>query len=153
MSVCRMTKRIAVLTAPTTSSPEGREQLGPGVEEVESFDENQIVMYTTKGTLVVRGETCTYGEAEPDGGDLKVEGDIDALTYEDGPREKGGLFPALPPRGRPLKFQSRPRPSRWRAPWRWGWRWACCTTCFAFCGCASPGGLWAASWTWCSGCW
>ena len=39
---------------------EGREQLTvSGVEEVESFDENTIVMSTVKGTLVVRGRTCT----------------------------------------------------------------------------------------------
>ena len=36
---------------------EEREQLAvSGVEEVESFDENTIVMYTSRGTLVVRGE-------------------------------------------------------------------------------------------------
>ena len=36
---------------------EEREQLSvSGVEEVESFDENTIVMYTSRGTLVVRGE-------------------------------------------------------------------------------------------------
>ena len=75
---------------------EGREQLSvSGVEEVESFDENQIVMYTTKGTLVVRGENLHNEKLSLDGGDLKVEGDIDALTYEDGPREKGGLFSRL----------------------------------------------------------
>ena len=39
---------------------EGREQLTvSGVEEVESFDENTIVMVTSKGTLVVRGRICT----------------------------------------------------------------------------------------------
>ena len=75
---------------------EEREQLSvSGVEEVESFDENQIVMYTTKGTLVVRGENLHIEKLSLDGGDLKVEGDIDALTYEDGPREKGGLFSRL----------------------------------------------------------
>ena len=75
---------------------EGREQLSvSGVEEVESFDENQIVMYTTKGTLVVRGENLHIEKLSLDGGDLKVEGDIDALTYEDGPRENGGLFSRL----------------------------------------------------------
>lgn len=39
---------------------EGREQLSvSGVEEVESFDENTIIMTTVKGTLVVRGRICT----------------------------------------------------------------------------------------------
>ena len=36
---------------------EGRASLSvSGVEEVESFDENAIVMRTAQGTLVVRGE-------------------------------------------------------------------------------------------------
>ena len=36
---------------------EEREQLSvSGVEEVESFDESTIVMLTSRGTLVVRGE-------------------------------------------------------------------------------------------------
>ena len=76
---------------------EGREQLSvSGVEEVESFDENQIVMYTTKGTLVVRGENLHIEKLSLDGGDLKVEGDIDSLTYEDSGREKaGGLLARL----------------------------------------------------------
>ena len=39
---------------------EGREQLTvSGVEEVESFDENTIVMVTAKGTLVCGERTCT----------------------------------------------------------------------------------------------
>ena len=72
---------------------EGREQLTvTGVEEVESFDENTIVMYTSRGTLIVRGENLHIEKLSLDGGDLKVEGDIDSLTYEDGSREKGGGF-------------------------------------------------------------
>ncbi|WP_186565739.1 sporulation protein YabP [Lawsonibacter celer] len=75
---------------------EEREQLAvSGVEEVESFDENTIVMYTARGTLVVRGEGLHIERLSLDGGDLKVEGDIDSLTYEDDHREKGGLFARL----------------------------------------------------------
>ena len=75
---------------------EEREQLAvSGVEEVESFDENTIVMYTCKGTLVVRGDGLHIEKLSLDGGDLKVEGAIDALSYEDGGREKGGLFSRL----------------------------------------------------------
>ena len=76
---------------------EGREQLTvSGVEEVESFDENTIVMLTVKGTLVVRGEDLHIEKLSLDGGDLKVEGDIDALTYEESRRERsGGLLARL----------------------------------------------------------
>ena len=76
---------------------EGREQLSvSGVEEVESFDENTIVMGTTRGTLVIRGENLHIEKLSLDGGDLKVEGNIDALTYEDGGRDRsGGLLARL----------------------------------------------------------
>lgn len=61
-----------------------------GVSDVERFDENEIVMSTSKGTLVVTGENLHIEKLSLDGGDLKVEGDIDALTYEDARRERGG---------------------------------------------------------------
>ena len=72
---------------------EGREQLTvSGVEEVESFDENTIVMSTVKGTLVVRGEDLHIEKLSLDGGDMKVEGRVDSLTYEDDRRGRGGLL-------------------------------------------------------------
>ena len=76
---------------------EERERLSvSGVEEVESFDENTIVMSTSRGTLVIRGENLHIEQLSLDGGDLKVEGDIDALTYEDGGRDRsGGLLARL----------------------------------------------------------
>ena len=66
-----------------------------GVEEVESFDENTIVMVTVKGTLVVRGESLHIEKLSLDGGDLRVEGIVDAMTYEDEGREKGGFLARL----------------------------------------------------------
>ena len=66
-----------------------------GVEEVESFDENTIVMVTVRGTLVVRGENLHIEKLSLDGGDLHVEGSVDSLTYEDDTREKGGFFARL----------------------------------------------------------
>ena len=75
---------------------EEREQLSvSGVEEVESFDENTIVMLTNRGTLIVRGEELHIEKLSLDGGDLKVEGTIDSLTYEDSGRDRGGLFSRL----------------------------------------------------------
>ena len=66
-----------------------------GVEEVESFDENTIVMSTAKGTLVVRGEELHIEKLSLDGGDLKVEGSVDSLVYEDDHRGRGGLLSRL----------------------------------------------------------
>ena len=75
---------------------EDRENLTvSGVEEVESFDENTIVMYTAQGTLIVRGEGLHIEKLSLDGGDLKVEGMVESLTYEEIRRNKGGFFARL----------------------------------------------------------
>ena len=66
-----------------------------GVEEVESFDETTIVMSTSKGSLVVRGEDLHIEKLSLDGGDLKVEGSVDSLTYEDDAGDRGGFFARL----------------------------------------------------------
>lgn len=75
---------------------EDREHLSvSGVEEVESFDENVIVMDTVRGVLVVRGEDLHIEKLSLDGGDLKVEGSIESLNYESNSRGKGGFFSRL----------------------------------------------------------
>ena len=74
---------------------EDRERLTvSGVEEVESFDENTIVMDTTQGVLIVRGENLHIEKLSLDGGDLKVEGTVESLTYE-AERRKGGFLSRL----------------------------------------------------------
>jgi sporulation protein YabP len=74
---------------------EGRSSLSvSGVEDVESFDENTIVMDTSEGALVVRGEGLHIGKLSLDGGELKVEGQVDSLSYEERRRE-GGFFSRL----------------------------------------------------------
>ena len=75
---------------------EGRASLSvSGVEEVESFDEHAIVMRTAQGTLVVRGEELHIEKLSLDGGDLRVEGMVDSLTYEDDGGVRGGFLARL----------------------------------------------------------
>ena len=59
-----------------------------GVNEVESFDENAIVLDTTCGTLVVQGTGLHLQSLSPEGGQVRVDGQVDSLTYED--RMPGG---------------------------------------------------------------
>lgn len=67
-----------------------------GVEDVERFDENTIVLSTSRGAMVVAGENLHIEKLSLDGGDLKVEGDIDAVTYEDdGGGNRGGFLARL----------------------------------------------------------
>lgn len=75
---------------------EDRERLTvSGVEEVESFDENTIVMDTAQGVLIVRGEGLHIEKLSLDGGDLKVEGTVESLSYEEPHRGRGGFFSRL----------------------------------------------------------
>ena len=76
---------------------EEREQLViSGVEEVESFDENTILLTTAQGGLEIQGEGLHIEKLSLDGGDLKVEGKIDALSYEERTeRNVGGFFSRL----------------------------------------------------------
>lgn len=72
---------------------EGREKLTvAGVEDVERFDDQCIVLRTGAGTLVVSGEGLHIGKLSLDGGELHVDGRVDSLAYEDGGRESGGGF-------------------------------------------------------------
>lgn len=76
---------------------DNRQQLTvSGVEEVESFDEGGIIMVTGQGTLVVRGSGLHIEQLSLDGGQLRVEGQVESLTYEDmGNRGGGGFFSRL----------------------------------------------------------
>ena len=66
-----------------------------GVEEVESFDENTIVMLTNRGTLIVRGEELHIEKLSLDGGELHVDGRIEALTYEEQQAPRGSWLTRL----------------------------------------------------------
>ncbi len=74
----------------------GRERLMiSGVEDVERFDETGIVMSTAAGTLVITGENLHIGKLSLDGGELHVDGRIDALSYEDIGQGRGGFLSRL----------------------------------------------------------
>ncbi|MBP3494083.1 MAG: YabP/YqfC family sporulation protein [Oscillospiraceae bacterium] len=66
-----------------------------GVEDVERFDENCIVLSTCVGTMIVSGEELHIGKLSLDGGELHVDGQIDAVTYEEAPTQRGSLLSRL----------------------------------------------------------
>ena len=66
-----------------------------GVEDVERFDEGCIIMSTCAGTLIVTGENLHIGKLSLDGGELHVDGRIDAVSYEDNTGDQGGFFRRL----------------------------------------------------------
>jgi sporulation protein YabP len=69
---------------PHSLSLEARKQLTiSGVEEVESFDEREIVMTTSCGSLIIRGEELSVSRLSVESGDVTVRGLVSALSYEE----------------------------------------------------------------------
>lgn len=65
-----------------------------GVREVESFDESAVVLHTAKGVLVIRGQSLHLQTLSIDGGQVAVDGTVDALAYEE-TQKQGGFFSRL----------------------------------------------------------
>lgn len=84
------------LTAPHHVVLEERRHLTvSGVEDVERFDETIIVLSTTQGAMTITGENLHIEKLSLDGGDLKVEGEIESLVYEEDRGSQGGFFARL----------------------------------------------------------
>ena len=80
---------------PHTVSMDDRCRLNvPGVDDVESFDEATIVMNTSQGNLIVRGSGLHIGKISLDVGEIKVEGMITDLNYEE-KAHTGGFWSRL----------------------------------------------------------
>ena len=80
------------LELPHKVTLEGRSRLNmTGVKEVESFDEGMVVLHTTRGTLVIRGDGLHLQLLSLDGGQVHVDGTVNSLTYEDGVQSGGFL--------------------------------------------------------------
>lgn len=65
-----------------------------GVLEAVSFDPNAAVLHTVRGTLLIRGQELHLRQLTADGGQVTVEGQIDAMLYEEA-RQEGGFLSRL----------------------------------------------------------
>ncbi|SHI19693.1 sporulation protein YqfC/sporulation protein YabP,TIGR02892 [Sporobacter termitidis DSM 10068] len=75
---------------------EGRKKVSvSGVDDVESFDESEIIMSTSQGVLIVHGKELRIEKLSLDSGDVVMEGIVDRLEYEDDVKVSGGLFSRL----------------------------------------------------------
>ena len=68
---------------------ERRQLTMTGVTEVVSFDEGAVILQTSLGTLIVPGRELQLKTLSLEGGQVAVDGNISALTYEE-PRQSGG---------------------------------------------------------------
>ena len=62
-----------------------------GVSDVANFDENQIIIVTQQGTLLVRGGDLHVDQLDLDAGELRISVRIDCMEYYDGGAASGFL--------------------------------------------------------------
>ena len=78
---------------------ENRKKLSvSGIEEVESFNEEEIILRTSEeGVLVIKGEDLHINKLSVDSGDVSITGEVSAMDYIDrSPKVKGpGLLSRL----------------------------------------------------------
>lgn len=52
-----------------------------GVEQVDSFNENTIILSTIKGGLSIKGENLNVSKLNLDEGNVRITGTVNSLTY------------------------------------------------------------------------
>ena len=60
-----------------------------GVQQVGSFDEEEVILETKMGVLVIKGEGLHITQLNLEEGNLMVEGYVNAITYSDDKGVKG----------------------------------------------------------------
>lgn len=60
-----------------------------GVTEVVSFDDTAVVLRTGSETLIVEGTGLQLKTLSPEGGQVAVEGTVNALIYQQTRQERG----------------------------------------------------------------
>lgn len=66
-----------------------------GILDVDSFDEQSVILKMDDGQLSIRGEGLRIGSFSVETGEIAVEGKIFALAYSESGAVKGGVFSRL----------------------------------------------------------
>lgn len=81
-------------TAPHNFILENRKKLHiSGVTEIDSFDEQTVILFCSLGQLAIRGEGLHINRIDVDSGELSLEGErIDSMAYAENRAARGGFF-------------------------------------------------------------
>ncbi len=64
-----------------------------GVEQVESFNDNTIILVTIKGVITIKGEELNINKLNLDDGNVKIDGSVNGIIYSGKEGSvKGSLF-------------------------------------------------------------
>ena len=88
-----MTEENKVQAMPHNLIMENRNHLTvSGVSDVDSFDEQTVVIFTQMGELTVQGSDLHITNLNVDAGELSLDGTISSLSYSDEQPRGGGFF-------------------------------------------------------------
>lgn len=91
-----MTEKESVTRATHNVIMENRRSLSlSGVRDVDSFDEQSVVVVTELGELTVRGEGLHISRLDQQTGELDMSGVINELVYSELKQERKGLLARL----------------------------------------------------------
>ena len=65
------------------------------VVDVQSFDEEQVLLETVRGMLLVRGQGLHIERLQLEAGELLVQGEVSLLEYDDSVQPRGSLLGRL----------------------------------------------------------
>lgn len=64
-----------------------------GVSDVDSFDEQSVILFTQEGEMTVKGSQLHINRLSLEIGEILIEGEIDALIYSTREiKQSGGFF-------------------------------------------------------------
>lgn len=66
-----------------------------GVSDVDSFDEQNVIVYTDMGELTVRGRNLHINKLNIETGELVIDGEISSMIYTNNQSSNQGIFSKL----------------------------------------------------------
>lgn len=69
-----------------------RSAMVSGVTDVDSFDEQTVVLFTEQGEMTIEGSDLHMNKLNVETGEVSIEGTIDSISYRDDIPRGGGFF-------------------------------------------------------------
>lgn len=66
-----------------------------GVKKIDSFDNEEFLLETTMGNIVIKGKELEIIKLDTYQGSVSIKGVITSLSYQDGSKKEDGVFSKL----------------------------------------------------------
>lgn len=67
-----------------------------GIKKIINFDDNEFLLYSTLGNIIIRGKNLEVLLLDTDKGDVKIKGKINSIIYNDNKKyEKESIMDKL----------------------------------------------------------